>query len=405
MITENTIAWLVISVLGVVALIALVIGAVRGYTRLKPNGLVWVLACGLFLILEVSLVKSGTLAKLPIFSKATTNVANFIIAIAVVLVTTFALFGLFALIAKLATHSFNKKLKKAEKIKENEERGDDPIEIDANEEYSPLPINGKKAPRIINRIFGALTAMVNALCVAISILGVVSFVLLSTPLASSEVLVGLYGESFLAPVWGFLSKHLLDFFAIAFVLFMLRKGWEVGFLEGVRRIIAFAGYTTAVVGPFVIMFMPKVTGAGAPLAFLGKFAGWLNSLLSSFIIPIVSVPMAKIAVAIVLAVLLFFVMLGINWFMKKAVDFIDDVKVLSGVEKSLATTLYFVFAIALIFAFMTVMYVLEHYGVFSYSNYFSSESTIMNGFYGAGDQWVKPLLETITEIFSGTTAV
>ena len=400
---EIIVGWALIGLLGVVALIALIVGAVKSYTGLKPNGLSWALACGAFLLIVKGLVETDILSSLPIFANATVNTTNFVVAVLILSVIAFALTGLFAAIATGLRNSFNGKVKKAEKIKYAEARGEE-FEIDENREYRPLPIDGKSTPRIGNRVFGALTAMVNAVAFTAGLLAVVMFVLALTPLAAEGgLLQPIYTQGATAVVWGLVRQYTLDFLIISFVMFMIRKGWEVGFLEGLRKLIVFAGYVAVVVGPFVLMFSTLVVKE-APLAFLGDFGAVIGNLLisvSNGMVPAaVALIVGKILVGVVLLIVGLLLMALINWLLIKFVDLVDDVKIFSWLEKTLATVVFFVFGIAVVFVVFSVMYTLGHFAVFDCSVFFTESSVLSNGFFGAAGEWLTPLLDQIVAMLS-----
>ena len=395
---EMIVCWGLIGLLGVVALVALIVGAVKSYTGLKPNGLAWALACGAFVLLVKGLVETDLL---PSLFGAAGNVTNFIVAVLLLAVIAFVLTGLFAAIATGLKNAFNHKVKKAEKIKYAEAMGEE-FEIDENKAYHPLPVDGKSPPRIGNRVFGALTAMVNAVAFTAGLLAIVMYVLALTPLAGG-VLAPIYTQGAMATVWALVQKYTLDFLIISFVMFMIRKGWEVGFLEGLRKLIVFAGYVTAVVGPFVLMFGSLVL-QGAPLGFLGDFGALIGSLLiavSNGALPAaIALIIGKLVVAIVLLIVACLLMALINWLLTKLVDLVDDVKIFSWIEKSLATTIFFVFGVAIVFVIFAVMYTLSYYAVYDCSVFFTQESVLSVGFFGAMEEFLNPLLAQITALLA-----
>lgn len=389
--------WILLGVLGLAALIALVVGAVKGYTGIKPNALAWSLACGLFVVLIMELKDSGVLTSLPMFETMDPNITDFIVTMVVLCMTAFLLAGVFGIIAVSWKSSFKRAVKKAEARKYAEAMGEE-FEIDENAEYHPLPIDGKKKPRIINRTFGALTAAVNAVAVTAAILAIVLVVLYVTPL-NEMYLSNLYTTEPMAWIWNVVHTYTLDFLAISFVMYMIRKGWDVGFLEGLRLLIVFVGFIAAVVGPFVLMFT-AVTAEGEPLVFLGQGAAWLGNWLSSLtggqLTAQLGLLIGKIIIAIGLLIVACLLMAVINWLLKKLVDAVDDVKIFSAIEKSLATVLFFVFGLAIVALVVGVGYTLGHYGVFDCSQLFNGYSPIMNALYNACDAWLKPLLEEIS---------
>lgn len=400
--SESIIAWILLGVLGVVALIALIVGAAKSYTGIKPNGLAWVLACGLYLILVKTLIESKVLASLPIFANATESVTNFIVAVIVLTVVAFLFVGIFALVAASLKKSYAKAVKKAEDIKFREAEGEE-IVIDENKAYKPLPIDGKKKPRIINRVFGALTAVVNATAFTAAIIAIAMLVLYVTPLSQTGIIAEIYTVGTLAKVWAFVHQYTLDFLIISFTLYMIRKGWEIGFLEGIRKLIAFAGYLAVTVGPFVLMFLP-LTAEGAPLEFLGKFGAVFGGMfvqISGGAMPTaIALIIGKIIVAVLLLVVGVLLMVALNWLMKKLVDLIDDVKILSAVEKSLATVIFVVFAVSVVAVIVAVLCTLAYYHVFDFGVFYTENSPLTSGFFGAMNEWLSPLLAQIGEMLT-----
>ena len=393
---ETIIAWTLLAVLVIVAIVAIVVGAIKGYTGIKPNGLAWAIACGLFVILIKALLANNTFGTL--FGD-NANLANFTAVATAVTIVTFAVVGVFAAIAGALAGCFNRKVKKVDNMQyKTDMYGVEYDEVDENKEFHPMPVAGKKKPRIINRVFGALTAMANALLVAAAMIAIALIVLYVTPL-KDEMLSGLYTQGVMAAIWEFVHTYTLDFLVISFVMYMIRKGWEVGFLEGARKIIAFWGYVAVVVGPFVLMF-GQLTAEGGALEFLGKFAAVIAALMGDKIPAAIGLAIGKIAVALVVMIVGILLMLALNWLMKKAVDFVDDVKVLSRVEKSLATVLFFINAFIVIGVIVSVMYTLGYYSTYDCSVFFTQDSTIMNALYGACEEWLKPVLKTVDELLS-----
>ena len=76
----------------------------------------------------------------------------------------------------------------------------------------------------------------------------------------------------------------------------------------------------------------------------------------------------------------------------------DDVKVLSRIEKSVATVLFFINAFVVIGLIVATMYTLGYYGTYDCSVFFTQDSTIMNALYGACEEWLKPVLRTVDEL-------
>ncbi|MBQ9118229.1 MAG: hypothetical protein IJY11_03395 [Clostridia bacterium] len=394
------IAWVLIGVLAIVGIVAIVVGAIKSYTGIKSHGLPWVLACGVYLILVKALIENKVLSSLSLFDYLTDNATNFIVAVFVLCVVTFLLAGIFAAIAKGLKRSFNKQLKQAEKQKYAEAHGEE-FEIDENKEYKPLPVDGKKPVRIINRVWGAISSAVCATAFTASIIALLMLVLYATPLRDTAFLAEVYTQGPMAEIWSFVHKYAFDFLMISFVMYMIRKGWEVGFMEGLRKLLVFFGFTAAVIGPFVLMFTAP-TATGGKLAFLGRFATLISDAIgSNGAIPAVACTViGKVCVGVILVIIACLLMALINWLLKKLVDLFDDVKILSAIEKSLATIVFFIFAISVLIVIVAIFYALGYYGVFDCRVLFKPYSPISSAFYGACEEWLKPLLVHIAELLA-----
>lgn len=80
---------IVIAAIAAVALIAVIVGAVRGFTRIGWGALFWGLACGLFWVLDSRLHDSNPLLKLGAVSRLEEGVRDFIASMSWALVAHF----------------------------------------------------------------------------------------------------------------------------------------------------------------------------------------------------------------------------------------------------------------------------------------------------------------------------
>ena len=395
------IAVVLLGLIALVASIGLIVGVVKSYTKLRPDGIVWTLASLVFVLINKIFLESKVLAKAKAYLPMPANIVNFLNAMLVLTILAFVIVLIFAILALILKVSSCARARKAAKVERLEEEGEEVV-FNENKEYKKLPLKGKKVTRIINRVFGALSGAINAVVVTLTLIAMTMMVLYVTPL-SRGVLSMVYTQGIMGLAWSFIQKYAFDFFIIGFVIYMIRKGWKVGFLEGLRKLVAFIGYLAALVGPFVLMFTVP-TAEGGAFAFLGNFAALLASVLGGVTKGLVTGMVANIVGRVVVgfALMLFFLamMTGFNWLMKKFVDLVDDVKVLSAIEKTLATILFFVFALAIIFVLMSIMYTLTYYGTLDCTVFFRPYSPITSALYGGCDQWLKPIFEKVAELLS-----
>ena len=384
-------ATLPLYVLGLVAVVSCVFGTVKSFTKVKHNGLVWAAASGIFLILVKLLIENRALASLPVFRSWQPNVVNFIVAIVVIALSVFLSVGTFATVRLALSASRNRRLARvAEKVAEEDGEnvvGEPPLTV---VDDSPHPIS---------RIFGGVAATFNALSVAIALFVLVLLVLHATPLKEGA-LADFYTQGATGAAWSFLHKYALDLFVIAYVAVMVRKGFEIGFLEVLRRTIVFVGACIVLVGPFLWLFSPR--SAEGTFAFWGNFGeaigAWLFGATDGTMPLTVGVIIGKIAIGCLLAAVGCVLVVSVNWLMKRFVCFVGDVKALSVAERILATAIFFVFALSVVFVLSAIFYAFHYYGVFDIHVFFAPSSPLNSAFFGACEQWLNPIFEQVARL-------
>ena len=381
-------ATLPLYVLGLVAAVSCVFGTVKSFTKVKHNGLVWAAASGIFLILVKLLIENRALASLPVFRSWQPNVVNFIVAIVVIALSVFLSVGAFATVSIVLTAAQSRRLVRAMK-QETEEGG----EVLLGE--PPLTVRDDSV-HPISRVFGGVAATINALFVATALFVLVLLVLYATPLREGA-LADFYTQGATGAVWAFLHKYALDLFVIAFVAFMVRKGVEIGFLEVLRRTIVFVGTCVVLVGPFLWLFSPSAAeGAFSFLVDFGEAIGaWLYSVTAGNMPLSVGVIIGKIAIGALVAAVGCVIVVACNFLMKKFVYFVLGIKPLSIVERILATVLFFVFALSVVFVVSAIVYAFHYYGVFDIHRFFAPSSPLNTAFFGACEEWLNPIFEQV----------
>ena len=99
--------------------------------------------------------------------------------------------------------------------------------------------------------------------------------------------------------------------------------------------------------------------------------------------------------AVIVLVIAVILMIVLNWLMKRFVDLIDDVKILSAIEKSLATVIFVLFAVAVIAVFIAILYTFSYYNIFDFSQFYTENSPLTSSFFGVMEEWLVPIFEQI----------
>lgn len=389
------IPYIVIGVLALVALIALIVGIVKGFTGLNLRPLSWAIGCAAFVTLEIFFHENNfILALIPM------ELEPWLYSLLSTLIWLFAALlvrGIVSGIIVLMKGSRKKnQLDKAEKISHKEKVTGEEHEVDENELYSNLPVDGKKKPSALNRLFGGIFAIINVAVVLIFVAAIALVVLNVTPLRA-EMLKPFFEEGFMAAVFPYVLTYTLDFILIATVVGIISKGYACGLMSGVRSIGIFLAYIAALVGSFYLPFSPFVA-EGMPLAFVGNAAGLIAGLIPEAVPANISLIIGQVAVGIVLCIILCLLVKFLGWVLDKLLDVIDNVGVLRVIDGSLGAIVYSVLAVAVVAIVVVLLYALEYYGIFQSSSLFSTNSPLMGGLFDACDAYLRPALEQLTAL-------
>lgn len=387
--------YIVIGALALVAVIALIVGLVKGFTGLNLRPLSWAIGCATFVVLEIFFHENNfILALIPIeLEPWLYSVLSTLIWLFVALLIR----GIVSGIVVLMKGSRKKKqLDKAEKISHKEKVTGEEHEVDENELYTNLPVDGKKKPSALNRLFGGIFAIVNTAIVLVIVAAIVLVVLNVTPLRA-DVLKAFYEDGVMATVFPYVLTYTLDFILIATIVGIISKGYACGLMSGVRSIGIFAAYLAVLVGSFYLPFSPFVA-EGMPLAFIGNAAGLIAGIIPEAVPANISLIIGQVAVGIVLCIVLCLLVKFLGWVLDKLLDVIDNVGVLRVIDGTLGAIVYSVLAVAVVAIIVVLLYTLEYYGLFQSSSLFSANSPLMSGLFNTCDAYLRPALEQLTTL-------
>lgn len=159
--TENA-KGIAIAAVAVVALIAFIVGAVKGFTRLGWGALIWAGSCALFYALETKCHDANPLLKIGAVAKLDPGVQSFVSTLSIALLSILAALAVFGVVALV----FRPKKRRKAAIKHIDEDEDEDIEDVEEEEERGGAQRGICA---FNRVIGGLTAVVNAVLVLAAI--------------------------------------------------------------------------------------------------------------------------------------------------------------------------------------------------------------------------------------------
>lgn len=388
--SEQLIQWIALGVCGVILLIAFIAGFVKGFSNFGRRPVSWAFGCAAFLLLETFFHENNFVFQLLglNFDPVLYSFLSTMLWLVVALLLRGIVFGLLGLMIQC---SKNKKLKKVAQTEQEEKIGGEEFLPDENKPYTPLPVNGKIKPGPLNRLFGGVFAVLNMAVVLALILSVAMVILSITPLANS--LSWLYTGA-METVWNYVHTYALDFVLIALMVLIVAQGYKVGALYGVRSIGVFLMYVAAVVGAFYLPFSP-LTQEGAIFHFLTIAGEKVTAILPTVIPATIWMIAFKVVVGIVLAIVLCLLVKLIAWLLDKLLDLVDNVGVLTVIDGVIGAIVFIVIAAVAFALIVSVLYVLNYYGIFAASELFTPKSPLLYGSFELCDEFLRPLLETI----------
>ena len=397
--------YIIIGLFAVAALIALLVGASKGFTGIGWGGLIWGVACAGYFALDLFFRKKNPIVKLPFIAKLdekTVQLASVItIAIACVL-AALLIFAILALIFRRETeevkefHYYSKSPYpyQAEDRKYENLYGES---FDEDYEDEDDPIKNAKVENSIgwfNRLTGALVAIVNTVVILAAILGTALVALNVTPLATGE-LKALYDNKIVAAAFPYAKKYMIDFFMIGIIALFIRRGYNVGLVSGMRSLLVPIAKLGAVVGGIYLPFSP-LAKEGRIFAFIGKGSQYFANLLGKYIpadfakvLPI----LGQLIIGIILVVIFFLIVILLAWLLDRLVETRDSGGFMRFVDGVVSVVAYVVIGAAVCGLFAASLYMIEYLGFFGTSKFFAVDSPMMGNAWATLERYLKPLLD------------
>ncbi len=412
---KNLIPIILAGVIGVILLIALIIGVKKGARRVSWTGACWLLACvAFFLILKkfggkISGMLTPTLKR---FTSAST--AEFICALLLALACVLCVLlisGIFALI-------FRPKIKWVEKESDIYTMDEDGVEYDEEygdyddyEDYETRKEAVKKGygtPSVFGRILGGILCMLNVAMILGTALGLLILIANATALKNG-VFAGLFAYkigkvAIVELLLGYAKKYVLDALFIGILVAFACKGNKKGFMETLRELLKVVGIVGVGIGFYLPFSKFALSPANGGLYYLHKLVGRCERtfavLFGTNFPSSVPVIVARIFTGILLVGAIIVVVLLLNWLMKKASEGIENVGWLRVVDGSISGVAYIVIGAIVCALIWALTYVLGYYGIVKLNELFVQETSLSQSLLGACETYIKPLLDK----FSGFVA-
>ncbi len=392
---ENLVPYAALGVVALILLIAFFVGLKKGFSGLGRRPLSWAFGCAVFIVLEMFCYEmvAGVLP----FGGALGGLIVTVLFLAVALLLRFIVF---AGMESIFNKTFKKQLAMAESIRVEELATGEFVAFDENRLQKHIPFDGREKPCAINRFFGGVFSVVIVLLVVGILASVALLVLNVTPLR--DRLAFIYDNELFTTVFVYLRTYTLDCLLIAMLVGVIRYGYKSGMYTVFRRVVVIALYIASTVGVFYVVFSPLVA-EGQLFGFLGKIIDYLGGMLIGFIpadFPI-AIPegvvygVVKGALGLVLCIVFTIFTKIISWVLNKIQDAVDESDAACVVDGVFGSVLYFVIGVVLVGVVCAIMYLVQYYGVYDMSAFFTDGSPITAGFFGAFEELLKPYLETL----------
>ena len=384
--TENA-KGIAIAAVAVVALMAFIVGAVKGFTRLGWGALIWAGSCALFYALETKCHDANPLLKIGAVAKLDPGVQSFASTLSIALLSILAALAVFGVVALV----FRPKKRRKAAIKHIDEDEDEDIEdVEEEEERG----GARRGICAFNRVIGGLTAVVNAVLVLAAIACTALLIFNVTPLRYGS-LQSVYENGFVEKVWDFVQKYTLDFLFVAVMAAVGYGGYRTGIIGGFRSVFLTLGYIAAVGLAFYLPFS-KVAANKEWLSFIGKLSDYFGALIGKALPESVAGVLGKVACGLVLCIGFCIVVALLGLLLKLLAKAVKRVPVLRFVDGILSTIVMLALGAIICALIAALLYILEHFGVFESSSLFESSSPLMRGLYDTFDEYLRPLLEKLS---------
>lgn len=375
--------------LSAVALIAFIVGCVKGFRRVCWGGFFWLLAGIASMIV---LTKVGTTA--PFVNGATGNkatVLNFVWVLMVIGGSVLASLLIYGILGGLLRPKM--KWSKKKKI-ETDEYGfeyeidddcDDPEDI--RRHGRTLVKKGYGKPNVFTRILGGLFATINATLVVVLIYAIVLLLVDATGLRNGDFgVIFNVKEARVALEWT--RAYALDFASVGLIFLFTYRGWRTGFLNAIRSFIVTVGSVALVVFAFIIPFHATMS----QLQFFNSLIYRCSALFAS--LGELQAVLGKVLAGVFIALFFVLCVVLINLLLKVICNKLETgfARVVDG---SLGCIIGILVGAVIVVAIWIVLFALDYLGIFYVSEIFENSAPVSKVFFDAVGVYVEPVVKKL----------
>ena len=381
LISKSTILPIAIGVVVSIGVIALIVGWVKGFSRIGWSAFLLAGAAGFYCLFEKFLHDKNPILKIGAIASKDIRIQNFVSSASLLLAAAFCAVFVYGLLSLL----FRPKRKKKNSYEDVDEDDIELMDIDEDEKIKHEKKHGKPHIGIFNRLIGALVAAVSAMFALAVIAGYVLVALRASPLYDG--LQSVYEQNFIAKIFPAWRAHALDFLFVGIVASICYGQYRVGLLGGIRGFICTFGYLAAIVAAFVLPFMDV-----GPIASLNSyFAGLTNESVD----PARALLIGRIASGVVLCVALCLLVALIGWILEMLSKFMQSFFLLRLIDGGICVIFVMTVGLVLCLGIGVLLYLLEYFKLMGSSNLFTENSWFVKNMFEAFDALIGEKLDAI----------
>lgn len=369
--------------IAVVALIAFIVGFVKGFRRVSWGGFFWLTAMVATVLVLVKAPFSGA------YTGNQAKVMSFIYALAVIAASVLGSLLIYGILGGLLRPKMKWSKKKKIEVDdygfeyEIDDECDDPEDI--RRHGKTLVKKGYGKPNVLSRIFGGLFAAINVSLVVALIYAIGLLLVDATGLRN-----GVFGKIFAveaaSTALAWTRAYALDFISIGIIFLFTYRGWKTGFLSAIRSFFVTVGAVALVGFSFVIPFYPA-------LAQMYFFNALINRCTAMYVtMGELSAVVGKITAGFFIALFAILCVVLINVLLKLICRKLETgfARVVDG---SLGCVVGLFIGVLITVAIWAVLYVLNYFGIFYVSEIFESNAVVSKSFFEAVEVYVKPFVD------------
>ncbi len=395
--------WIAIGVIGVIALIGFIVGAVKGVRRISWGAFVWAGICALFVLLNNLLAEKLSVGSLGAFSNTPSQTQALISSALIAVGVTLALLIVFGILRAIARPKRVAENNYYQNTYGNNRRELSPLgeeyDDDYEDDYPREEIVDKSKPCAFSRILGGLISAVNAAVVTATLVGLALLILGMTPLYGGA-LKDFYALAWVDSLYAFLKAYGVDFLLIGIIALYIRRGWRVGLFGGLRSILATLGRVAAVGLAFYLPFSASATGGGV-LGVVGKVSAFFGGLMEGFLGALgakVCLVIGQIITGVILLVIFLLLIWLFVWIFDRLADVSAEAGALGVIDGILAVIVYIALALVVCALIGATLYLLNYYDLVALrGGLFSEDSQLIERIFASCDSYLSGWLETLAK--------